>query len=180
MRNKAQQNNCVFIMVDIQEKFLNAITEMDTVVKKANIMNKAAELLNIPLIVTKQYPKGLGDTLNDVYLPQHRVEFEKTRFSVFTPELIDYLEAKKPAYIVLYGIEAHVCLAQSALDGKSLGYNVLYVCDAVSSRKPYDKEIAINRLANSGVEMITTEMLLFDILEDAKHPQFKDISNLIK
>ncbi|MDX9976466.1 MAG: isochorismatase family protein [Candidatus Cloacimonadales bacterium] len=180
MRKKINQSNSVFIMVDIQEKFRHAIFQIDNVIQKANTLNKAAEILNIPLVVTKQYPKGLGDTMVDIYVPKHAVEFEKTRFSIFTPEFIDHIKALGPDHIVLYGIEAHVCMAQSALDGKALGYNVLFVNDAISSRKQTDKEIAVQRLVHHNVEMISMEMLLFEILEDAKHPQFKEISALVK
>jgi len=180
MRPKITENNSIFIMVDIQEKFRNVIFEMDNIIKNADILNKASEILEIPLIITEQYPKGLGSTISDIHQPDTAIRLEKTVFSTFTPEFLTHIGRLARPYLVFYGVEAHICLTQSALDAKAHGYEVLYVCDAVSSRDPYNKQIAIERLIQNKVEMVSTEMLLFELVNDAKHPKFKAISALIK
>lgn len=178
MRLKIEES--IFIMIDIQEKFEKAIPDIETVISNASILNQASEFLNIPLIVTEQYPKGLGKTINRIYLPETCNYFEKTRFSIFTQEITDYLKSLNRKTLILYGIEAHICLTQSALDALDEGYQVFYVCDAVASRKESNKKIAIKRLIQNGIEMINTEMLLFELVNDAKHPNFKQISALVK
>lgn len=178
MRIKSE--DCLFVMIDIQDKFLNVIEDIDTVIKNANILNKTTEILNIPLIFTEQYPKGLGNTFSELYKPQHTKVFEKTKFSIFTEEILDYLKQSGRKTLVLYGIEAHICLTQSALDALEHGFKVGYVCDAVASRKNSNKKIAIKRLIQNNIEMLNTEMLLFELVNDAKKPSFKEISNLVK
>lgn len=178
MRLKIEES--LFIMIDIQEKFEKAIPDIENVIIHSSMLNKASEILNIPLLVTEQYPKGLGKTIDRIYLPENYKGFEKTRFSIFTQEIADYLKSLDKKSLILYGIEAHICLTQSALDAIEAGFQVFYVCDAVASRKDYNKKIAIKRLIQNGVEMINTEMLLFELVNDAKHPNFKQISALVK
>jgi isochorismate hydrolase len=174
-----EAKDCLFVMVDIQERFMDIIHEMDEVVKNADILNKAAEILNIPLLVTEQSPEKLGKTTESIYIPKHTY-FEKTLFSIFTDEVEAYLTKQNKPVLVIYGIEAHICVTQSCLDAIKRAYHVLLVADAVSSRKKYSKNIAINMLAEKGIEVVTTEMLLFRLLRDAKHPKFRDISKLVK
>ncbi|MCK9328323.1 MAG: isochorismatase family protein [Candidatus Cloacimonetes bacterium] len=178
-------DDCIFVMIDIQEKLGKAIYQIDEVIKQVNILNKASELLDIPLIITEQYPKGLGETMKNIYIPHNSHKIEKTKFSIFTNDFFNILDTferrttKKPI-LVLYGIETHICVAQSILEAIKNAYHIILVEDAVSSRKSHSKEIALKLLADKGIEIVTTEMLLFRLLKDAKHPKFKEISNLIK
>lgn len=178
-------DDCVFVMIDIQESFSSVIYDFDEVVKNSNILNKASEIFNIPVIITEQYPKGLGHTHQDIFIPEKATRLEKTKFSIFTDEFMTKIEeistekGKKPI-LVIYGIETHICVTQSILDALSNSFYVLLVADAVSSRKLYSKEIAIKMLESKGVEIVTTEMLLFRFLKNAKHTNFKEVSKLIK
>lgn len=175
-----QASDCVFVMVDIQEKFRGIIHELETVSKNSDILNRSAEILDIPMLITEQYPQRLGKTLTEIYKPANAACFEKSKFSIFTEEVTEYLNTKHKPVLVVYGIEAHICITQTCLEAVKESYHVILVADAVSSRKQYSKDVALNMLSQKGVEIVTTEMLLFRFLKDAKHPNFKEISKLIK
>ncbi len=174
------ENNTLFLMIDIQEKFENVIFGIDEVVKNTNILNKGAEILGIPLIVTEQYPKGLGKTMEAIYIPTATDILEKKQFSSFLPQVQEYIETKSIKNVVIYGVETHVCLTQTTLDLLAKGLNVGIVADAVSSRHVDNKLYALTRLGNLGVQILTTEMLLFEIMVTAEHPKFRQISKLVK
>jgi len=175
-----EPNDCLFLMVDMQEKFQDIIYEMDIVIKNADILNKVAEILEIPLIVTEQNPQKLGKTLENIYISKFHKRFEKTKFSALTTDVEKYIKEKDRHVIVVYGIEAHICILQSCLDILNDEYSVLLVADAVSSRTIHNKKMALHLLNNYGTAIVTTEMLLFLLLKDAKHQSFKDISKLVK
>lgn len=177
---RINQNNAIFVMIDIQEKFIPVIPDLDLIIKNSSILNKSAEILGIPQIITEQYPKGLGKTIKTIYRSGKAKIFEKNGFSIFNDEINKHLISLNKQILVLYGIEAHICLTQTALDALKNSYNVYFVADAVSSRDLFSKEIAFRRLEQAGVKLVTTEMLLFEILESSKHPNFKEISNLVK
>ena len=177
---RINQNNSIFVMIDIQEKFLPVIPNMKLIIKNSSILNKASEILDIPQIVTEQYPKGLGKTINSIYVSKKAKIFGKNDFSIFNKEIKNHLKSLNKQILVLYGIETHICLTQTALDALKNSYNVYFVADAVSSRNSLNNEIALRRLEQAGVKLVTTEMLLFEILESSKHPKFKEISNLVK
>jgi len=173
--------NCLFIMIDIQEKLVNVMNNKDTLIKNVEILNKSSDILNIPLLFTEQSPEKLGSTIVEIGVESSlKRKFIKTRFSVFTDEISDYIDTLTKPILVIYGIETHVCVFQSCIDAIKNGFHVIVVVDAVSSRKEYSKEIALEMLINKGVEVATIEMLLFRLLKDASHPSFRDISKLIK
>ena len=165
-------------MIDIQEKFRKAIPDIDKVIKNSSIMNRFAEMHNIPVFVTEQYPEGLGKTMEDIYVPSHAKPFTKTRFSIFDDKIDRFIHRKNN--IVIYGIEAHICVAQSALDAKKKGFNTYVIADAVSARTDENKDIAINRLRQEGCVITSTEMFIFEMIKDSNIPQFKEISKLVK
>ena len=171
----------VFVLVDIQEKFLPVINNIDEVIKNANILAKASGILKIPLIVTEQYPKGLGHITNKITLPSDYSLIEKTHFSCFgSPEFIEKIRTLKINSIVLFGIEAHVCILKTALDALKNNIDVHVIQDTVSSRTYENKMIAIERMRHSGAFIASTEMILFQLLEAAGTDEFKEISRLIK
>ena len=174
------QNDCFFIMVDIQDKFQDIIHDMESVVKNTDILNKAAEMLDIPFLYTEQSPEKLGKTIKDIHIPENAVYFSKTMFSIFTEEVKEYIQNQHKPVLVIYGIEAHICITQTCLDAIKNAYHVLLVTDAISSRKEYSKKTAIKMLRDKGIEVVTTEMLLFRLLKDATHPKFREISKLVK
>ncbi len=173
-------DNVIFVMVDIQFVFRPHINDLDSLLRNSSILNRAAEILDLPLLITEQNPQGLGSTIEEIYVPQQSDMMEKTKFSIFDDEIEQHIRSKKKDTIVLYGIEAHICIMQSVLDALSKGYRPIIVEDAVSSISLHDKEIAIRRMIQVGGIVVSTQMLLFELLKDAIHPDFKTISKLIK
>lgn len=177
---KIKQEHLLFVMIDIQEKFRGAVADFAQIAYSADILNRAADLLQIPLFVTEQYPKGLGHTAKEISLPTNAPIYEKTSFSIFSPEITPLIAATQKQTLVFYGIETHVCVYQSALDALINGYKVIIVADTVASRRSSDRKYALKKLRKCGCQIYTLEMLLFELLGSAEHPHFKEISTLIK
>ncbi len=175
-----KEKDTIFLMIDIQEKFENIIFAMDEVIQNTNILNRASEILDIPLIITEQYPKGLGVTCKDIYIPENTPIIEKKKFSSYTEDVAEIIITKEKSNVVIYGVETHVCLTQTALELKAHGYKVGIVADAVSSRHVDNKLYALTRLGDLGIQILTTEMILFELMNSANHPKFKEISKLVK
>jgi nicotinamidase-related amidase len=173
----------MLVVIDVQERLCQAITETDESLRKMTAMVKAASLLEVDTIVTQQYPKGLGLTVPEISaaLPATAAVIDKTSFACWgAPEFATAIEAVRPRALVLIGVETHVCVQQTALTARQRGYQVIIPADAVSSRNAYDKEIALALMRAKGIEVTTTEALLFDWLESARHPAFKAVSALVK
>jgi len=173
-------SDTMFVMIDIQERFRPAIEGMEGVLRNADILCRGAELLDVSLLLTEQYPEGLGRTCAEITVPDSATRFEKTRFSIFEPAIHDWLVRANRGTLVLFGIEAHVCVAQSALEALARGWRVQVVADAVSSRAALNRERALARLAQAGVTVTTTEMVLFELMQTSAHPAFRGISKLIR
>jgi len=173
------------ILVDLQTRLLTAVPEPErsATVSAAKTLARAAGLLNLPVIVSEQCPQGLGPTdpeLEEV-LPAGCRRFTKTAFSCCEAEgLRPALEVTGRAQLVLAGVEAHVCVLQSAMDLKALGFRVFVAEDAVCSRSGANKRNALERLRQCGVAITCVESVLFEWLTDAAHPQFKAVSALIR
>lgn len=180
MRIKAQE--CVFVQVDVQERLFPFISNKEELEKNLVILVKGLQLHEIPMIVNEQYKKGIGETIPSLNeLTKTYPHFEKTTFSCCGNE--DGLAAIKASgkkYVILAGIETHVCVLQTALDLLAEGLQPVLVTDCVNSRKESDKEMAIQRLIQAGVIPTTYESLLFELTVNAKHPKFKEVSKLVK
>lgn len=169
------------VLVDIQEKFAPAIKNINQVITKANILIKVAEILKIPLIVTEQYPQGLGKTSKNLFLPKNVRPIEKLTFSCFrSQEFVQRIKQLKIKTIIILGIEAHVCILQTALDAIKRGIEVHVVVDGISSRSLADKQIALERMKQTNIFLVSTEMIIFQLLKKAGTKEFKSISKLIK
>ncbi|SMH60259.1 hydrolase [Azospirillum agricola] len=173
----------VLVVVDVQARLLPAIHESGRVLRNAGILLKAAGALSVPVLLTEQYAKGLGETVEPVRaaLPAGTPTIEKITFaSTGEPAFVAALEGLRRRSVVLCGTEAHVCVLQTALGLLRLGYTVHLVADAVSSRTPANHAAAIDRLRAAGASIVTTEMVVFEWLERAGTPVFKTVSALIK
>jgi nicotinamidase-related amidase len=169
----------VLLVVDVQARLLPAMAEPEQVTGNSAKLVAAAKRLAIPVLVSEQYPKGLGPTVDS--LAGAGDVFAKMSFSCAAdPGIADAIERGGRRQIVLCGIESHVCVLQTALGLKAKGYDVAVVWDAVSSRKLADKELAAARLRQAGVWLIGTEMAIFEWLGVAGTPAFKELSALIK
>ncbi len=177
--------NSLLVIVDLQTK-LSAVmpaTEAKLITENAGSLVKAAAILNIPILVTEQYPKGLGTTDTSIIqkLPEATPIFEKTGFSCCLAEgFCNALESSERKQIILTGIEAHVCVLQTALELLHKGYQVYVVEDAICSRKSVHKVYALQRMQQQGITIINHESVLFEWLRDASHPDFRSISGLLQ
>lgn len=176
-------DKALLFVVDIQERFLPVISEIDRVIDKTGMLIQVATRLELPVIVTEQYPKGLGHTAPVIQqqLPAWTRVFEKSTFSsIGAPGVREYLAETGRTQIILAGIETQVCINQTAHQLLNMNYSVFLVEDAVSSRNLNDREIAIAKLRQSGAIPCSAEMALFELLRDAKNPHFKAFLEYIK
>lgn len=171
------------VLVDVQEKLVPAMAGQEKLLKYVKILAQAAAMLRLPVLATEQYPKGLGHTLPEVssLLPESRFLQEKTAFSCARADgFLDALKRTRTNQVLLCGIEAHVCVLQTALDLSAAGFQVHLAADAVSSRDPYNVDNAIFRMRRAGVIITNTESALFEMLDKAEGDTFKAISKLIR
>lgn len=171
------------LLIDIQDRLLPAMAAPDQVVAKSQILLKAAQTLNLPVTISEQYPKGLGHTV--LALKSNAAKtFEKLSFSCWRDEtlkehLISLHESSRPL-VVVAGIEAHVCVLQTCIDMANAGFGVFAVADAMSSRKVESATLAFERMRAAGVEVVNTEMAVFELLGKAGTAEFKTLSGLIR
>ena len=172
------------LVIDIQERLASAMPAdvLEKVVANNQILLTAANELDIPVIHSEQYPKGLGNTVAAIakHFPEG-TSVTKTSFSCSDAEgFNDLLVKQKRQQIIISGIESHVCVLQTALQLQQKGYAVFVVEDAICSRKKLNHKNAIKRLRQSGIIISNVESVLFEWLRDAAHPKFKLLSKLIK
>jgi nicotinamidase-related amidase len=171
------------LLIDIQERLLPAMADADQVVARSKILLAAAMELSLPVTVSEQYPKGLGHTVaslasNDAMVME-KLSFSCWRDEALKQHFIKLHESGRPQVIVA-GIEAHVCVLQTCIDMANAGFAVFAVADAMSSRKPESATLAFERMQNAGVQVVNSEMVVFELLEKAGSAQFKSLSGLIK
>jgi len=176
-----KRNEVAFILIDIQEKFMPVIYNIESVIANSNILIKGASILKIPIIVTEQYPRGLGKTVDKIELEADQKVIEKMSFDCFgSYEFVRELDSLNVKTLVLFGMESHVCVLKTSLEALSRGYEVHVVADAISSRTQDNKNIALERLRQSGVFIASTEMTLFQLIDQAGTEEFRAISKLVK
>ncbi len=174
-----KSSDALIIMIDMQEKLVKA-TNAENEVKQAEKIIKAAEILDIPVLVSEQYPKGLGQTV-EVLKNDKQKYVEKTSFSLLKEETaVDMIKLFHKKQIVLFGIETHICVYQTAMDLIKKGYEVYLIKDACKSRKEYEYNTGIDLMRQNGVKISCVEIALFEFLESSKHPHFKEVQQLIK
>lgn len=176
--NRLSPSSTLFFLCDIQSKFIPLVQAQRSLLFVGDRLTKASQILNCPLIVTEQYPKALGHTA--IELPQNALKYDKMLFSMLIPEVQNKLENEYKAYnsVVLFGLEAHVCVQQTCLDLLERGYQVTIVADGTTSQRDFDRKIAFQRMKDAGAMISTSESVLFELMRDATHPNFKEISKL--
>ncbi|KPD21939.1 hydrolase [Idiomarina abyssalis] len=168
----------LLLIVDAQERLLPAIHQRDVVTSRMRWLGEIAMQLDLPILITEQYPKGLGYTVDSLQeiIEAARV-VEKTHFSALRDDTFrDVLSEYNKKHVVIMGMETHVCVLQTAIELQESGYQVFLPADTVGSRRPTDKESAIERMRSAGVEIITSEMAAFEWLEKAGGDTFRHIS----
>jgi len=170
------------IVVDIQEKFVPVILELPRVIQNSLRLINGAGILQLPIFVTEQYRKGLGATVSEIAsaIPDF-APMEKNSFSCCgAPGFFEALRAKGVQDVVLCGIEAHVCVCQTCLGLLDAGFRPCVVADAISSRTPENHRLGIERMRDAGAVIVSTEMILFELLERAGTDEFKRMLKLVK
>ena len=177
-------SRAVLVGIDIQERLFAAMPHdaRETLLRNAGVLLQAARALHVPVLSTEQYPAGLGRThaALQALLPD-RTPFEKTSFSCCVVDpFMQALTASERRQVVLMGMEAHVCVLQTAAGLQALGFDVFVVEDAVCSRSEANRRNALERMRTGGAVLTNTESTVFEWLRDARHAEFKRVSALIK
>ncbi|HFC98268.1 MAG TPA: isochorismatase family protein [Thermosulfurimonas dismutans] len=180
---RVRPEESLLLLIDPQEKLVRALWEADRLVRNLRLLIKASQILEVPILATSQYRKGLGEYVPEVLeVLGKEVEIkDKTEFSVFqNPEIASLIREKARRYLVLCGAETHICVYQSALSALEEGYRVIVVGDATSSRTPENFHYGLARLRDVGTAVVSTEMLVYEWLERAGTPAFKELMPWIK
>jgi nicotinamidase-related amidase len=177
------QKKTALVIVDLQEAFRSPINDFAQIASRISIVVRGFQILNLPIIITEQYPKGLGRTAEEILflMPQEFEFIEKSTFSSCgAGAFIEKLKNTEATQILLCGLEAHVCINQTAHDLLNENFDVHLLYDCISSRFSHDKEAALKKMRASGVVPSSVEMALFELIGDSKHEHFKEIQNLIR
>jgi nicotinamidase-related amidase len=171
------------VIIDMQESFRSVINDFTLTAERIALVARAAQLLNLPVLVTEQYPKGLGHTASEIkaVLPADFNYIEKTAFSSCGAKSFEAeLERARAEHVLVCGIEAHICVNQTTHDLLDRGYRVHLLTDCITARAEHNKQAAFAKMQMSGALPSTIEMALFELMRDARHEQFKAIQKLIK
>jgi nicotinamidase-related amidase len=181
--NTLDISKAALIVIDLQEMFRTAILDFDQIVARSIVMVRGAALLGVPILVTEQYPQKLGRTVAEIltHLPPETRALDKTCFSSCGASgFLEQLKARNVSQVILCGIEAHVCVNQTAHDLMAAGYQVHLLSDAISSRSAMNRQAGFDKMKQSGAIVSSVEMALFELMVDAKHERFKDVQKLVK
>jgi nicotinamidase-related amidase len=176
------RRRAVVVLVDAQERLADAMPRRGAVVNTMALLARAARVLGMPLVVTRQYPRGLGDTVDEiveavgVHEPVDKVAFDCTREPAFSSAL----EALGRTQVIIAGMEAHICVTQTALSLGAGGYDVHVVADAVCSRRDADCDVALDRLRTAGMTVTTSESAIYEALGEAGTAEFRAILEIVK
>lgn len=181
---RIERNDTQAMLIDVQERLTPFIHDNEKIVHKIVTLIQGLQALEIPVMLNEQYKKGLGETLPEimaVLTEKNQTSYEKVTFSACdNQESWNYLAQQNRNNVLLFGVETHVCVMQTALDLLDNGMQPIIIADAVGSRNPYDKKIAIRRIRRTGAVVTTTEAILFELCRSSKDPAFKTISQLVK
>lgn len=179
----ATREDTGLIIIDVQDAFAPVIDRFDEVVANCGLLAEGFGVMGRPVIVTEQYPKGLGHTVASLAdrLPDGTPIIEKTRFSACgVAAFEEAYDAPRCNTWVVCGVEAHVCVSQTVLDLRARGAAVHVAADAVSSRTPANRQAGLDKASQAGAYITSAEMVLFEMLEQAGGPEFKAISGMVK
>lgn len=176
------RENCTGLIIDIQEKLYPVIAEKENLLASCVKLTTGLQILKIPIAVTQQYSKGLGETVSEISsLFQPFSYIEKNSFSCLDePAYAEFLACSGKTNVLLCGIESHVCVLQTAIDLLEMGYKPIVISDCISSRQLAEKQVVLQRLALEGIRISTVESILFELTRFATAPEFRSISKLVK
>jgi nicotinamidase-related amidase len=177
---RLRANDSFLVLVDVQDKLLAKIPAATTLIRNAGFLLDVAASLDVSVLATEQYPKGLGPTHAELLRRLRLPPLPKTCFSCCGAEaFLAALEPARKPNVVLMGMETHVCIAQTALDLVSSGFQLFLPVDALGSRNSLDHDTALRRLESAGAVLTTVEAIAFEWVADASHPQFKSVSRMV-
>lgn len=174
--------NTLLIVIDVQGNLARVVAESEPAIRAVARLVEGAKLLEMPVLLTAQVPEKIGHTIPEIasLLPD-QTDLPRVHFSIWQDETVrQAILVSGRRQLLLCGFEAHICLYQSSMDLSDAGFEVYLAADAVSSRDPYNKKIALHEQSSQGIHLTTVEMVLFSLLRSAQHPAFKSISRLIK
>lgn len=176
------KENTVGLVIDIQERLVPAMAESENLVSNCKILIEGLQELGLPLVVTQQYTKGLGETIDEISsIIRDFSPIEKRDFSCCDETLVvDQLKANGAKNVIICGIESHVCVLQTAIDLKDAGYTPVVVIDCVSSRSLDNVDLAAERFRYEGILMTSYESILFELTRSSAAAEFRAISKLVK
>lgn len=179
---KAVKGDTMALIVDYQERLVPAMAEKEEIVKRAEILIRGLKALEIPMLITQQYTKGLGMSVDFVYEAAETKNYmEKMTFSCLGDEKIaKAVRNVGKKNVIVCGVEAHICVLQTCMDLKEHGFRPILVTDCIASRDNKDRDMAVNRAIQEGVTVTTSEAILFELLGKAEGDTFKVISRLVK
>ena len=175
-------DNSVLLLVDVQGKLARLMHESQAMIAQQKLLIEACQVLSVPIVWAEQLPDKLGSTVEELQavLTDHQPITKSSFGCCQNPELMAAIEKQAPKHIVLAGIEAHVCVWQTAASLVSRGFSVHAIEDAISAREANNKQVGLTRMRLAGVKTSCVEMVLFELMGGATHPQFRTISGLIK
>ena len=183
-RRPLEAEQCALIVVDMQEKLLPPIWEKERLVRNVQLLIRMAGILNIPALVTTQYAKGLGNTVPSIAdLLQESPPIDKTMFSCFGSDAFCSMLKRLPGQrttVLLCGMEAHICVMQTALGALREGYLVHVASDAASSRTELNWRIGLDRMRAAGAILSSTEMMIYELLRSSGAPAFRELLPFLK
>lgn len=175
---RIEKEQSVALVIDYQEKLVPVMNDRELLIHNSEILLKGLQALEVPMYITQQYTKGLGMTVKEITEAAGTSAYtDKISFSAFDC-IKDKIWDKK--YVIICGIETHICVLQTVIDLKEAGYIPVIVTDCVSSRAPYNKEMGLERMKQEGAVFTTYESLLFELLKEAGTLTSKKIQALIK
>jgi len=183
-RRPLNAEECALVVIDIQEKLLPPIFEKERMVRNAQLLIRAAEILKIPALVSTQYSKGLGATVPEVASLLPGIDsIDKTLFSCFGSDLFCAALKRVPGNrntLLLCGMESHICVTQTALAALREGYLVHVASDAVSSRTKWNWKIGLDRMRAAGAVISSTEMMIYELMRASSSAVFKELLPYLK
>ena len=179
---RIKRENCTGLVIDIQEKLFPVMAEKEALATKCRVLIEGMLVLNIPVVVTQQYTKGLGSTIAEISSLFDPFNFiEKASFSCLDePTYLSALEQSGKRNVLICGIESHVCVLQTAIDLMENGFQPIVISDSISSRDLNEKQIALRRFAFEGIRVSTVESILFELTRYSTAAEFRVISKLVK
>jgi len=182
---RLQRTDTLLVIIDVQERLMPVVSNAEAVIRNIERLIRGASILDIPVLVTEQYVKGLGPTVPAIrraieettgYTP-----IAKSTFSAYgCGEFVTALRQARRKQVIVAGVETHVCVYQTVAELLANDYPVTLATDAMSSRSPGNREIAIRRMVADGAQLSSTEMVLFELLVSSGTEEFRSLSQLVK